>query len=250
MSKKIIGYCRVSTDNQKDEGTIDIQRQALKEYAEANGYDLVKVFEDEGVSGGLEDRAGLAELFNFLEDKENKEVEAVLIFKLDRLARDLRIQENLIYKLKEREKGLLSIKEPDLWDSDPMRKAFRQFMGIVAELEKSFITMRMTAGRKNKIKFKQKYAGGGIALGYRTIDKDLVIDTAGADTIRQIFKMKRYGKKGLREIARELNRQGTPTARGGKWHAGTIKYILANPLYKGVMAYSGIEAKRADLALL
>lgn len=250
MSKKIIGYCRVSTDNQKDEGTIDLQRQALKEYADAKGYELVKVFEDEGVSGGLENRAGLAELFDFLEEKENKGVEAILIFKLDRLARDLRIQENLIYKLKERGKTLLSIKEPDLDDGDPMRKAFRQFMGIVSELEKSFITMRLSGGRINKIKNKKTYAGGGIALGYRTIDKDLVIDTAGADTIRQIFKMKRYGKKGLREIARTLNEQGVATARGGEWHAGTIKYILANPLYKGNMIYSGIEAKRDDLALL
>lgn len=86
MGKKIIGYCRVSTDNQKDEGTIDIQRQALKEYAELKDYELVKTFDDEGVSGGLEDRAGLAEMFSFLEDKENKEVEAVLIFKLDRLS--------------------------------------------------------------------------------------------------------------------------------------------------------------------
>jgi site-specific DNA recombinase len=248
--KKIIGYCRVSTDNQKDEGTIDLQRQALREYAKQKGYELVKTFEDEGVSGGLEDRAGLAEMFNYLEDKENKGIEAVLIFKLDRLARDLRIQENLIYKLKERGKSLLSIKEPDLGDSDPMRKAFRQFMGIVSELEKSFITMRMTAGRINKIKNKQTYAGGGIALGYSTKDKDLIIDEAGANTIRQIFKMKRYGKKGLREIARELNEQDIPTARGGEWHAGTIKYILANPLYKGNMLYSGIGAKRADLALL
>jgi site-specific DNA recombinase len=250
MSKKIIGYCRVSTDNQKDEGTIDIQRQALKEYAEAKGYELVKVFEDEGVSGGLEDRVGLAELFNFLEDKENKEVEAVLIFKLDRLARDLRIQENLIHKLKERQKTLLSIKEPDLEDSDPMRKAFRQFMGIVSELEKSFITMRLTAGRKAKIQFKNKYAGGGVALGYTAKGKDLIIDEKQADTIRQIFKMKRYQRKGLREIARTLNEQGVATARGGEWHAGTIKYILANQLYKGNMIYSGIEAKRADLALL
>ena len=99
MSKKIIGYCRVSTDNQKDEGTIDIQRQALKEYADTKGYELVRTFEDEGVSGGLEDRAGLAELFNFLEDEANKDTEAVLIFKLDRLARDLYIQEHLIKKL-------------------------------------------------------------------------------------------------------------------------------------------------------
>lgn len=249
MSKKIIGYCRVSTDNQKDEGTIDLQRQALREYAEQNGYELVKTFEDEGVSGGLEDRAGLAELFNFLEDKANKEIGAVLIFKLDRLARDLYIQEHLIKKLESLGKSLISTKEADLASDDPMRKAFRQFMGIVSELEKSFITMRLSGGRINKIKNKKTYAGGGIALGYSTKNKDLIIDTAGADTIRQIFKMKRYGRKGLREIARTLNEQGIATARGGEWHAGTIKYILANPLYKGVMAYSGIEAKRADLAL-
>lgn len=250
MNKKIIGYCRVSTDNQKDEGTIDLQRQALREYADAKGYELVKVFDDEGVSGGLEDRAGLAEMFSYLEDKENKGIEAVLIYKLDRLARDLYIQEHLIKKLEALNIELISTKEADLASDDPMRKAFRQFMGIVSELEKSFITMRLSGGRINKIKNKKTYAGGGIALGYSTIDKDLVIDTAGADTIRQIFKMKRHGKKGLREIARALNEQGVATARGGEWHAGTIKYILANQLYRGVMEYSGIEAKRADLALL
>jgi len=249
MSKKIIGYCRVSTDNQKDEGTIDIQRQALKEYAELKGYELVKTFEDEGVSGGLEDRAGLAEMFSFLEDKENKEVEAVLIFKLDRLARDLYIQEHLIKKLESLGKGIISTKEADLDSDDPMRKAFRQFMGIVSELEKAFITMRLSGGRISKIKTKSLYAGVGVALGYTSKDKDLVIDEKQAETIKRIFKMKRYQRKGLREIARVLNEQGIPTARGGEWHAGTIKYILANPLYKGVMEYSGIEAKRADLAI-
>ena len=53
MSKKIIGYCRVSTDNQKDEGTIDIQRQALKAYADANGYELVKLLRTRELAGGL-----------------------------------------------------------------------------------------------------------------------------------------------------------------------------------------------------
>jgi len=247
--KKVIGYCRVSTDNQKDEGTIELQRQALREYAEQKGYELVKIFEDEGVSGGLEDRAGLAELFNFLEDKENKGIEAVLIFKLDRLARDLYIQEHLIKKLEALNIKLISTKEADLASDDPMRKAFRQFMGIISELEKAFITMRLSGGRINKIKNKRAYAGGGIALGYSTKNKDLVINAKQAETIKQIFKMRRYQRKGLREIARVLNERGTPTARGGKWHAGTIRYILANPIYKGIMEYSGIEAKRADLAL-
>ena len=247
--KKIIGYCRVSTDNQKEEGTINLQREALKDYARQNDYELAKVFEDEGVSGGLEDRPGLAEMFNYLE-AEGKAITGVLIYKLDRLARDLYIQEHLIKKLEALNQQLISTKEPDLAGSDPMRKAFRQFMGIVSELEKAFITMRLTAGRISKIKFKKKYAGGGIALGYSARGKDLIVNAESAGTIKQIFKMKRYGRKGLREIARTLNEQDTPTARGGKWYAGTIKYILANQLYKGTMTYSGIEAKRADLAIL
>ena len=81
MSKKIIGYCRVSTDNQKEEGTISLQRDALAEYARLKGYELVQVFEDEGVSGGLEDREGLASLFTFLEEATEK-IEAVLILSL------------------------------------------------------------------------------------------------------------------------------------------------------------------------
>ena len=248
--KQVIGYCRVSTDNQKDEGTIDLQRQALRAYADLKGFELVKIFEDEGISGGLEDRPALAEMFNYLEDKENKAIAGVLIYKLDRLARDLYIQEHLIKKLEALSKELISTKEPDLASNDPMRKAFRQFMGIVSELEKAFITMRLSAGRISKIKTKSKYAGGGIALGYNTKGKDLIIDDKGAKTIRLIFKMRRNNHKSLWSIARELNDQSIPTARGGKWYAGTIKYILANQLYKGIMGYSGIEARRDDLALL
>ncbi len=90
---RLVGYARVSTDNQAQEGTIEIQKLALSEYAKAQGHELVKVFSDEGVSGGLENRPGLAELFDYLE--RDQDTDGVLIFKLDRLARDLMIQENL-----------------------------------------------------------------------------------------------------------------------------------------------------------
>jgi len=96
--------------------------------------------------------------------------------------------------------------------------------------------MRLSGGRINKAP-KGGYAGGATALGYETKDKKLIIHEKQAETIRMIFKMKRYKKMGLREIARELNEKGVPTARGGKWYAGTIKYILENPLYKGIAYY-------------
>lgn len=247
--KTLIGYARVSTDNQKEEGTIQLQHQALQEYAMAKGFDLGQIFSDEGISGSkdLEHRPGLAALFDYLE--LHTEISAVLIFKLDRLARDLYIQEHLLRKLQDMNKTLISIKEPDVCNNDPMRKAFRQFMGIVSELEKSFITMRLSGGRINKAR-KGGYGGGSPAIGYKSADKELIVDTVTAETVRIIFGLRLDRHMTLREIAAYLNDTKTPTARGGKWHAGTVKYVLDNHIYKGIVEYAGIEARRDELALL
>ena len=245
---RLFGYCRVSTDNQREEGTIALQETALADFCKAQGYELVRTYKDEGVSGAkeLDNRPGLAELFDCLE--QDASVAGVLIYKLDRLARDLYIQEHLLRKLAQMGKRILSTKEPDLDGADPMRKAFRQFMGIVSELEKAFITMRLSGGRLNKAR-KGGYAGGGVALGYKAKDKELAKDRGQADTVRLIFSLRRK-RAGYRAIARTLNAQGIPTARGGerRWHGGTVRYILHNPIYKGRLAYKGVRTERPDLA--
>lgn len=141
QASKFIAYARVSTDNQREEGTIQVQEHAIHQFAHKSKLEIQEVFRDDGVSGGLEARPGLAAMFDYLE--HHPEVEGVLIFKLDRLARDLYIQEHLIQKLQALGKRLVSTKEQDLDSTDAMRKAFRQFMGIVSELEKAFITMRL-----------------------------------------------------------------------------------------------------------
>jgi site-specific DNA recombinase len=247
--KRLIGYARVSTDNQREEGTIQLQYRALQEYAETNGYDLVRVFSDEGISGSkdLEQRPGLVEMFDYLESQA--EISGVLIFKLDRLARDLYIQEHLLQKLQDMNKTLVSIKEPDICSKDPMRKAFRQFMGIVSELEKSFITMRLSGGRINKAR-KGGYGGGCPAMGYKAANKELVVDTVAAETVKTIFSLRKDRHMTLREIAGYLNDDGTATARGGKWYAGTVKYVLDNPIYQGIVEYSGVKADKTELALI
>ncbi len=246
---KLVGYCRVSTENQKEEGTVEIQRHALQDYARAHESELAEVFTDEGISGSkdLDNRPGLSAMFECLES--HADISGVLIFKLDRLARDLYIQEHLLRKLQDMNKTLISIKEPDVCSNDPMRKAFRQFMGIVAELEKSFITMRLSGGRINKAR-KGGYGGGCPAMGYRAMDKELVVDTVGAETVKMIFSLRNDREMTLREIAGYLNDTGTATARGGKWYAGTVKYVLDNPIYQGIVEYSGVQARRVELALL
>lgn len=66
---KVLGYCRVSTENQKEEGTIEMQVQEVKLFCSNLGYELVEVFKDDGFSGAkdLEHRPGLANLFDYLE---------------------------------------------------------------------------------------------------------------------------------------------------------------------------------------
>lgn len=244
---KIVGYCRVSTSNQKEEGTIELQENALKEYAEANGFELKKIFKDEGVSGGLEHRPALAELFSYLE--ANNDIDSVLIYRLDRLARELYLQEHLIKKLEQLGKKLISTKEKDLASNDPMRKAFRQFMGIVSELEKAFITMRLSAGRVNKAKH-GKYAGGGIAFGYEIRDKDLCKNETQIETVKKIFVMRLVNGLGIREIARKLTELQVPSPRGGIWYPSSVKYILDNEIYRGELVYKTERVSRKELALI
>ncbi|MDD5455698.1 MAG: recombinase family protein [Candidatus Margulisbacteria bacterium] len=247
LSVKVVGYCRVSTENQREEGTIQIQEKALIDYCRENRLELMALFKDNGVSGGLENRPALSELFDYLEN--NSDIESVVIFKLDRLARDLYIQEHLIKKLELLDKKLISIKEPNLDSKDPMRKAFRQFMGIVSELEKAFITMRLSGGRINKAK-KGGYAGGGPAFGYLAKNKDLKVNDGQTEIVKQIFKIRRYKKLSFAKIARYLNNLGVKTVKGGKWYASTVKYIVGNPIYKGKLRYKDQLNKRKDLGIV
>lgn len=243
---KAVAYCRVSTDNQKDEGTIGLQVDAIKDYCKTNNIDLIETFSDEGVSGGLEDRPALADLFDYIEQTDG--IKAVVIYKLDRLARDLIIQENLIKDFEKRGVKLVSTKEQDLDSKEPTRVFIRQVLGGVAQYEKGLITMRLSGGRARKARG-GGYAGGRIALGYESKDKDLITNLE-AETVKVIFAYKRYKRLSINEIARRLNAEGYKTKRGGKWYASTIKYILNNPIYKGVYQYTDISRDRQDLALL
>src|SRR3989344_5446538 len=215
MDKRVIAYCRVSTDNQKEEKTIQLQIESLKKYAEGHGLTIVEWFEDDGISGGLEDRPALIRLMKYLE--ENLDIQGVLIYKLDRLARDLYIQEGLIKEFTKLKKEVISTLEPDLASNDPFRKAFRQMLGVFAEFEKAMITLRMKNGRNSAVA-KGRWHGGQI-YGYDNgKNGELIINPKEAETVRRIYKLKRYQKLTCSKIAKLLNSEGIPTKRkGAKW---------------------------------
>ena len=232
---KLIGYARVSTDNQANEGTIELQIKALKEYAAINGHELKGIYEDNGVSGGLRDRAGLAILFECLDNDAT--IEGVLIFKLDRLARDIMIQENLIKDFAKRGKRIISTLEPDLDSKDATRKFIRQILGCVSEYEKDIIVMRLSNGRGNKAR-KGMYAGGQIPFGYKLVDGKFQ-QIEEINVVKEIFALKEQGNK-VKKIVEELTKMGIKPPKGGEtWHDNTVRRILKNPVYGGQYHYSG-----------
>ena len=140
--QKCVIYLRVSSKQQaeSDRDGYPRQREALQAYAAANGLQIVAEFKDHitGATDG-EEREGWADLIEFL---RSDGVSVVLIEKLDRLARDLMVQETIIKQLQSEGFTLKSLADPDLCSADPTRKLLRQLLGAVAEYEKSLISGR------------------------------------------------------------------------------------------------------------
>lgn len=234
MKKRYIAYCRTSTENQKEEKTIELQEKDITKFANRTGIEIIAWYKDEGVSGGLENRPALVGMMDSLES--SADIDGVVIYKLDRLARDLYIQEGLIKELSKMGKELVSTLEPDLGSDDPFRKAFRQMLGVFAEFEKAMITLRMKTGRNNAVA--KGFWHGGQVFGYDALNGTLVVNTEEAETVRRIFSLWRYKKLNCSQIARLLNSEGVPTKRvGSLWRPLTIKKIITNPLYRGRMRY-------------
>ena len=230
-----LAYCRVSTENQKDEKTIELQVENLTKYAHKNNIEIIEWFKDDGVSGALENRPELVRMMECL--KNSPDVAGVLIYKLDRLARDVYIQEGLIREFSKLKKQIVSTLEPDLDSDDPFRRAFRQMLGVFAEFEKAMIVLRMKSGKRRKAELGGFH--GGFVYGYRSVKGQLEVNEQEAQVVREIFHMKKKKRMHLTCIAGYLNSNGIKTRLHGHWHASTIKGILENPIYKGKLRFGG-----------
>src|SRR5271156_3939095 len=118
---KAFAYLRVSGRGQLEGDGFTRQLAAIKKHATAKGIKIIRIFREEGVSGtkDLEGRPALQDLLVALHSNGTK---LVLVERLDRLARDLMIQESIIADMRKNSLELVSVMEPDLLQDDPSRK--------------------------------------------------------------------------------------------------------------------------------
>ena len=143
---KAFAYLRVSGKGQIEGDGFPRQKAAIKTYSDAHGIRIVRWFQEEGVSGtkDLENRPALQELMIALHANGTR---LVLIEKLDRLARDLMVQETIIGDLRKHGFEIVSVAEPDLCSDDPSRKLVRQIFGAIAEYERCMIVLKLRGAR-------------------------------------------------------------------------------------------------------
>jgi len=250
---RVLGYCRVSTENQNgaDSFGLETQRDAITKYCMANGLELVQIFEDPALSGSLPplERPGLHAL---LETLKVGDVKQVVVTRLDRLARDTMLSLWLMKEIKKLGAELVSIAEPGRWD-DPTQKLLLTMVAAFAEFEKSLIASRLSAGRKTKAR-QGGYAGGKAPIGYKAErgDKALTLDEEKASTVKRVFEL-RDAKldASLQKLADLLNAEGLTTKEGKPFHAMQVKRILdRRALYEGRYRYAGVEADGQHRAIL
>src|SRR5215217_6107755 len=147
---KVVVYVRVSTGKQVEEGLglVD-QEHTCRAWARQHGHQVLAVFRDQGVSGTkeLEHRLGLAEALAAVKDGR---AGAIVVYRLDRLARDLVMQEQLLAEVwKSGELFSTAGGEANLHDDpdDPSRRLIRQVLGAVSEYERAMIVLRLKRGR-------------------------------------------------------------------------------------------------------
>jgi len=216
MKRQAFAYIRVSGKGQIDGDGFPRQIQAIQQYAKGNGVQVVETFREEAISGKteLEHRPGLQAL---LESLRSRDVKLVLIEKLDRLARDLMVQETIIGDMQKNGFELISVAEPDLCSNDPSRKLVRQIFGAIAEYDRAMIVLKLKAARQ-RAKAKSGRCEGERPYGMLSGESEV------------LAQMKALRAKGLsyQEIAAALDRVGLKPRYGDRWNPIVINRVLRN----------------------
>lgn len=237
--KRAAVYTRVSTTEQANEGySIEEQERRCKAQIESKGWTYVGTYSDPGVSGRTMEREGLKSL---MADIDSGKVQAVVIYKLDRLSRKQKDTMTIIEDtLLKNNVALVSLNET-LDTTTPWGRAMIGILSSFNQMESENIQMRTSMGREAKVK-EGGYAGGKPPIGYKAVDGELVIVPEEAEIVRLVFEL-RSENMTLMGIADELNRRGYRTKKGNKFLHSAIQTILNNEdTYRGHYKYgnSGI----------
>ncbi|HEV2198394.1 MAG TPA: recombinase family protein [Bryobacteraceae bacterium] len=212
---KAFAYLRVSGKGQVAGDGFPRQLAAIDVYCKTNGVAVARVYREKGVSGTLDgmDRPAWVEMVGCILANG---VKTIIIEKLDRLARDLMIQEHILEDLRRRGITLISVAEPDLCSDDPSRKLMRQIMGAIAEYDRRMVVLKLR-GARQRMRTRDGRCEGAKPYGARAGE---------LETLRRI-QARRAAGDSFQAIAAALNADNVAPRRGVRWHPYAVARIAS-----------------------
>ena len=232
---KVVLYARVSSHKQAEKDlSIGAQLRALRGFAHEQGWAVAGEFVDRAISGRTANRPGLRQMLRRI---KRGDVDAVLVWKLDRLARNVEVSAAIDGFLRRHGIKLISLHES--FDDSPQGRFIARTFENLAEFYSNNLSQDICRGIR-ELAQRGFYPHGRPPIGYTTVPvndgtvarKKLVPDEVYAPVIRRIFSLYLSGKGG-KEIASILNGEGVLTNTGKRWSAQRIYSILRNPIYVG-----------------
>ncbi len=230
-------YIRVSSDEQKNEGfSTDNQIRQCREFAETRGYHIKTIFDDSGKSGRTADRPELVNLFKAIEEEP---VEAIIIYKIDRFARNVNDFSRMYNVLKEKGIKLISIMEGDLMEGNSL---IPNIFASVAQWESE------VNGQRTRDALSQKFYEGWQPtpppVGYKSVGGDrerktCVPDPSVAPIIKELFELYSTGNYSLIYLQDWLEDKNLISKNGSVLGRSTLNNILRNPFYYGLIRWHG-----------
>ena len=136
MKNGAVIYCRVSTDEQVEKYSLDVQREECKKKAEELGVEVLEEFIEEGVSGAIQERPEMMRMMQFCTEKKG-EVQYIIVKAIDRFSRDVTVYWNLKRFFQTLGIKLYSINEPTTIEETPESDFLENIFSGVSQLERA-----------------------------------------------------------------------------------------------------------------
>ena len=221
MMKKVIGYVRVSSEIQKRKNnSIPLQKKKIKEYCSLNDFELIDVYEDDGVSGmSIDKRNGFKRMVEFM--KENK-IDGIVVWSLSRLGRKMKDVVEFMDFLKSNNIGFFSIKE-NLSNDDKIGSLIMNILSSINEFEVEVIRERIKDVKRNKKENGEVY--GRMMYGFDNVNGKMIENKEEKRIIRRVKNFRSRGWS-WRKISNRLNEENIKSKEDKIWYDGSVYNMM------------------------
>lgn len=231
--KKAVIYARYSSHSQTEQ-SIEGQLKINKEYARREGYEIVGLYVDRAISGTTADRP---EFQKMIKDAEKREFSYIIVYKLDRFARNR--YDSAIYKNKLKKYNVKVVSATENISDSPEGVILEALLEATAEYYSAELGQKVKRGMLISAE-KGNFTGGQVPLGYKVVDKKVYVDEEKADYVRWAFQEYLNGTP-KKKIIDMLNTKGVRNAKGKLLKNSSLQNTFKNKKYIGITEYGGVE---------